>query len=67
MLANIDAPGGGVDGKTGGGLGFRAEVGGRDLTIDLQMRGLDQASAAYIAQCLRQIVSVNTVLVSEKR
>lgn len=42
-------------------------VGGRDLTIDLQMRGLDQASAAYIAQCLRQIVSVDAVLVSEKR
>ena len=44
-----------------------SRVGGHDLTIDLQMAGLDQASAAYIAQCLRQIVSVDAVLVSEKR
>jgi acetolactate synthase small subunit len=44
-----------------------SRVSGRDLVIDVQMRGLDPASAAYIAQCLRQIVSVNAVLTSEKR
>jgi acetolactate synthase small subunit len=44
-----------------------SRVSGRDLVIDVQMRGLDPASAAYMAQCLRQIVSVNAVLTSEKR
>jgi acetolactate synthase small subunit len=44
-----------------------SRVSGRDLVIDVQMRGLEPVSAAYIAQCLRQIVSVNAVLTSEKR
>ena len=44
-----------------------SRVSGRDLVIDVQMRGLEPASAAYIAQCLRQIVSVDAVLTSEKR
>ena len=38
-----------------------------ELTIDLQMRGLDGATAAYIAACLRQVVSVATVLTYENR
>ena len=44
-----------------------SRVSGRDLVIDVQMRGLDPASAAYIAQCLRQIVSVDAVLTSATR
>jgi acetolactate synthase small subunit len=44
-----------------------SRVSGRELTIDLQMRGLGPQEAAYIAQCLRQIVSVDVVLISEKR
>jgi acetolactate synthase small subunit len=40
---------------------------GGELTIDLQMRGLDGASVGYIAACLRQIVSVTTVLTYENR
>lgn len=40
---------------------------GRALHIDIQMAGIDRAQADYIAACLRQIVSVETVLVSEKR
>ena len=44
-----------------------SRVSGADLVIDVQMRGLDPASAAYIGQCLRQIVSVDAVLTSEKR
>lgn len=44
-----------------------SRVSGRELTIDLQMRGLAAAETAYIAQCLRQIVAVDVVLISEKR
>jgi acetolactate synthase small subunit len=44
-----------------------SRVSGRELTIDLQMRGLRPEEAAYIAQCLRQMVSVDVVLISEKR
>jgi hypothetical protein len=42
-------------------------VSGRELTIDLQMRGLRAEEATYIAQCLRQMISVDVVLISEKR
>ena len=38
-----------------------------ELTIDVQMRGLDSATTAYIAACLRQVVSVTTVLTYENR
>jgi acetolactate synthase small subunit len=38
-----------------------------ELTIDVQMRGLDSAATAYIAACLRQVVSVTTVLTYENR
>jgi acetolactate synthase small subunit len=44
-----------------------SRVSGREITIDLQMPGLDAEAAHYLARCLRQIVSVETVLVSEKR
>jgi acetolactate synthase small subunit len=44
-----------------------SRVSGRELTIDLQMRGLGAEEATYIAQCLRQMVSVDVVLISEKR
>jgi hypothetical protein len=40
---------------------------GCDLSIDLQVAGLDNPKADYIAQCLRQIYGVETVLTSEKR
>jgi hypothetical protein len=44
-----------------------SRVSGREITIDLQMPGLDAEAAHYLARCLRQIVSVETVLISEKR
>lgn len=42
-------------------------VNGGELTIDLQMKGLDGDTAAYIAACLRQVISVTTVLTYENR
>jgi acetolactate synthase small subunit len=44
-----------------------SRVTGRELTIDLQMPGLDADAAQYVARCLRQIVSVEVVLVSQKQ
>src|SRR5882672_5746060 len=38
----------------------------RDLTIDIQMRGLADELADYVAACLRQIVHVEVVLTSRK-
>ncbi|HEX7970382.1 MAG TPA: hypothetical protein VF502_19320 [Stellaceae bacterium] len=46
---------------------WHSSVSGGELTIDLQMRGLDRVGATYIAACLRQIASVAVVLISEKR
>ena len=43
-----------------------SRVSGREITIDLQMPGLDAEAARYVAACLRQIVSVDTVLVAQK-
>lgn len=40
---------------------------GEDLHIDLQIAGLDQPLRERIAESLRQIVEVQTVLTSEKR
>ncbi len=40
--------------------------GGRDLSIDLQVAGVDPETHAYLARCLRQIWGVHTVLTSEK-
>jgi len=39
---------------------------GRDLSIDIQARGLTPQLSAQIAQCLRQIPGVGAVLTSEK-
>ena len=39
---------------------------GDGLTIDVQMAGLDPRLTAYLAACMRQIVEVECVLVSEK-
>ena len=44
-----------------------SRVVGCDLTIDLQICGLDREAVGYIARCLRQIVGVDIVLTSEKR
>jgi acetolactate synthase small subunit len=46
---------------------WHSSVSAGELTIDLQMRGLDAATTAYIAACLRQVVSVTTVLTYENR
>lgn len=40
---------------------------GRELSIDLQMRGMDGAAATQLAACLRQIAAVETVVISERR
>lgn len=40
---------------------------GGEVSIDIQMEGMDRELADYVAQCLRQIVGVEVVLVSEKR
>ena len=39
----------------------------RDLSIDLQVTGLDSQTADYVARCLRQVYGVDSVLTSEKR
>jgi acetolactate synthase small subunit len=44
-----------------------SRVSGSELTIDLQLADLDAETAHYIARCLRQIVAVDVVLVSEKQ
>jgi len=41
--------------------------GERDLTIDIQMRGMAGELADYVARTLRQIAGVEVVLTSEKR
>jgi acetolactate synthase small subunit len=46
---------------------WHSRVNGGELTIDLQMKGLDGATTAYIAACLRQVVAVTTVLTYENR
>jgi len=44
-----------------------SRVSAGELTIDLQMPGLDAETTHYIARCLRQIISVDVVLVSQKQ
>jgi acetolactate synthase small subunit len=39
---------------------------GRDLSIDVQVNGLDVATGDYIARCLRQVFQVESVLTSQK-
>jgi acetolactate synthase small subunit len=46
---------------------WTSRVSGRELTIDIQMRGLEGAVFEYMAQCLRQITYVDVVLTTEKR
>ena len=41
--------------------------GGRELSIDLQVRGLSGDTAHFVARCLRQLHYVDSVLISEKR
>lgn len=50
-------------------LRWHSDLGGRrrdELTIDLQVDGLDRAKAELIAQAIRQMVTVSSVLTSEK-
>lgn len=50
-------------------LRWHADLGGRrrdELTIDLQVDGLDRAKAELIAHAIRQMVAVVGVLTSEK-
>lgn len=48
---------------------WHSDVGGPDggdLSIDLQVTGLDARTADYVARCLRELAYVETVLTSEK-
>jgi len=38
----------------------------QDLTIDIQIQGMDGSLMDYIAACMRQVVGVEVVLISEK-
>jgi len=40
--------------------------GGENLSIDLQVSGLNARTAEYVANCIRQLAYVETVLTSEK-
>lgn len=42
-------------------------AGADELTIDVQMDGMERELADYVAACMRQIVGVEVVLVAEKR
>ena len=46
---------------------WHSDVAGDELTIDLQMRGMESELADYVAACLRQIPGIEVVLTSEKR
>jgi acetolactate synthase small subunit len=46
---------------------FDARRNGVHLTIDIQMRDMEQDLAHYIGRCLNEIIEVERVLVSEKR
>ena len=49
---------------------WHSSVGGADgdeLTIDVQVRGMEGDTADYVAACLRQLAYVEVVLTSEKR
>ena len=46
---------------------WHSAAAGTALTIDVQIGGLGRDTVDYIAQCLRQIVGVETVLTSERR
>ena len=46
--------------------GPKTPGGGGDLSIDVQVDGLDVQTGDYIACCLRQVFQVETVLTSQK-
>ena len=46
--------------------GPKTPGGGGDLSIDVQVNGLDVETGDYIARCLRQVFQVETVLTSQK-
>jgi hypothetical protein len=46
---------------------WHSDVSGDELTIDVQMRGMESELAEYVAACLRQIHGIEVVLTSEKR
>lgn len=48
-------------------LGTLAGFHGRELHIDIQLEGVDTELSERLAQSLRQVVSVRSVLTSEKR
>jgi len=43
-----------------------SRVSGGELTIDLQIDGMELDTAAYLAACFREMPTVRTVLTSEK-
>lgn len=45
---------------------WTSRVSGEELAIDVQMRGMDQNLAEYVAACLRQIAYVEVVLTSQR-
>jgi len=45
---------------------FHARTDGDHQSIEIRAHGMEPALAAYIGRCLRQIVSVERVLVSEE-
>ena len=47
-------------------LRFHGEAAGRELAIDLQVRGLAAETAAHIARCLGAMVAVERVLTAVK-
>ncbi len=55
-----------VSDVTGQGTGQGTSLGGRELTIDVQVAGLAPETQGYIARCLRQIWGVGAVLTSER-
>ncbi len=44
-----------------------SRLSGPELSIDLQVDGLDTDAVLYLASCFRQIPGMRTVLTSEKR
>ena len=45
---------------------WASRVTGDEVAIDIQMRGMEQDLADYVAACLRQIVHVDVVLTSQR-
>jgi len=43
---------------------YHGAVAGRQLTVDVQIAGLDRGTVDYIARCMRQIVGVRAVITS---